>query len=68
MSHRDATAEDFIGKTIVAVNVEAANIWRFWFSDGTAFAVETEGDGMIICDECIDLPSLNGDNETEGQG
>lgn len=52
MSHRNAVPEDFLGKTITAVDLRADNIWRFVFSDGTRLAIETEDHCMVVCDEC----------------
>lgn len=55
--HRDATPEDFVGKTIAEFDGSSINIWRFVFTDGTRLAIELEtfgeaGYGMVICDEC----------------
>ncbi len=60
--HRDATPGDFEGKTILRVDVECDNIWRFWFTDGTAFAIqfETTIDGFPVvelCDVCVEEPA-----------
>jgi hypothetical protein len=53
---RDPTPEDFVGKTIIAVDLGAANIWRFRFSDATALAIEADLHYdipiMQICEPC----------------
>lgn len=57
--HRLATPADFEGKTIARFEAEACNVWRFWFTDGTAFAIQCETfgpyhlPGMELCDVCI---------------
>jgi hypothetical protein len=50
--------KDFVGKTVARVDAEAVNIATFFFTDGTAVAIETEHithgiHGMIVCDECV---------------
>jgi len=39
---RPEKKSDFEGKTILRFEADADNIWRFWFTDGTAFAVQCE--------------------------
>lgn len=56
MSHRLIDPKDFIGKTIANVDARAVNITRFYFTDGTAIAIETEGDAMVTCNECLGPP------------
>jgi hypothetical protein len=55
--HRRPKKKDFEGKTIKKFQKSADNIWRFWFSDGTAFAVQSETHFglavMELCDVCI---------------
>lgn len=55
--HRRPEKEDFEGKTITRFEPDADNVWRFWFTDGTAFAVQSESnDGigyMELCDVCV---------------
>lgn len=58
MSHRDPKRKDFVGKKIVRCDVSCVNIWRFWFDDGSAIAIEVEAVGsgiygMVVCDECV---------------
>jgi hypothetical protein len=57
---RDPVPADFVGKTIRIVDTSACNIWRFYFTDGTAIAVEAEVENtqyggipvMQVCDPC----------------
>jgi hypothetical protein len=56
VSHRDPTPKDFVGKTIKRVDVRAINLWRIFFTDGTAIAIEHERDGMVVCDVCVKPP------------
>jgi hypothetical protein len=54
---RDARPDDFVGKLIVNIDTRACNVWRFFFSDGTAIAIEADvwGPGlpiMQVCEEC----------------
>lgn len=56
--HRRPEPRDFAGKTVSRLDADADNVWRFWFTDGSAFAVqaETSSDGiafMEICDVCV---------------
>lgn len=59
MSHRNLTKTDFEGKTIREVDVTAANMVRFVFTDGTMLAIEVDDIGggygiygIFACDEC----------------
>jgi len=57
MSHRAIKAKDFVGKTIERMDCRAVNIIRFFFTDGTAIAIETDYlgaglYGMVACDVC----------------
>lgn len=58
--HRHPEKRDFEVKTIARFEPDADNIWRFWFTDGTSFAVQAEAsDGlpyMEICEECVGEP------------
>jgi len=59
VEHREVKPTDFIGKTIVAFDGSSCNNWKFWFADGTAFALHIECDmnGLpdpLICEGCID--------------
>jgi hypothetical protein len=54
---RDACPEDFVGKTIAAVDVSCWNVWRIAFTDGSRLAIEAEsntmcGPGLQVCEEC----------------
>jgi hypothetical protein len=54
---RDPLPADFVGKTIQRIDTTACNVWRFYFTDGTAIAIEAEveHDGipvMQVCAEC----------------
>jgi len=58
--HRRPKKQDFEGKTVKRFERTADNVWRLWFTDGTAFAIETEITGsmcpipfMRICDLCV---------------
>jgi hypothetical protein len=55
--HRRARKNDFEGKTVRRFSPTADNIWRFWFTDGTAFAIQSENFSgiacMELCDECV---------------
>lgn len=55
--HRAPEKGDFEGKTVLRFSPDADNIWRFWFTDGTSFAVQCEStDGipyMELCDACV---------------
>jgi hypothetical protein len=59
MTHRKLKARDFVGKTVAQVDVRAVNIIRFFFTDGSAVAIEVDHFGhdlwgMVACDECTD--------------
>jgi len=65
---RDARPEDFIGKTIVWVDIEPGSIWRLGFGDGSRLAIEAElfhtsaGDDipvLQICEECATLSDIS---------
>ena len=56
--HRRPTKKDFQGKTVKRFVCSADNVWRFWFTDGTAFAIQSEifhpGIAcMEVCDVCV---------------
>lgn len=57
MSHRKVRKEDFIGKTIADVNCKAVNILTFYFTDGTALALEGELfheiPTIVACEACV---------------
>lgn len=40
--HRRPTKRDFEGKTIKRFSRTADNIWRFWFTDGSSFAIQSD--------------------------
>lgn len=59
--HKDIDPKDFEGKTVKKLEADAVNIIRFYFTDGTSIAIETEGlggglVGMVSCVSCADLP------------
>ena len=54
MSHRKIQKKDFEGKTIKSIDCRAVNVLRFFFTDGTAIAIETENYAMVACDECVE--------------
>lgn len=55
--HRRPKKKDFEGKTITKFQGGAANIWKFWFSDGTSFAIQSELfygiPCMELCEVCV---------------
>ena len=55
--HRRPKKKDFEGKSIKRFQKSADNIWRFWFDDGTSFAIQSETHHglaiMELCDVCI---------------
>lgn len=63
MAERKPRRRDFVGKTIVAFDGRACNLWRFTFSDGTAIAIEADIESfgsyggipvMQVCEECAE--------------
>lgn len=52
MSHRSPRPSDFVGKTVTRVDFRATNLLRFYFTDGTAIALEHERDVITACTEC----------------
>lgn len=58
---RDPQPDDFVGRTIVAVDTRSCNIWRFSFSDGSSISIEAEVHGgipvMQVCTECVKPPN-----------
>jgi len=60
MSHHLVRNKDFAGKTIKYIDARAVNFVRFFFTDGTALAIEVESvgpglTGMVVCSECATL-------------
>jgi hypothetical protein len=60
MSHMLVRKRDFTGKTIARVDAKAVNIIRFWFTDGTAVALEVDAVGpgiygIVACGACIEV-------------
>ncbi len=57
--HRRPQKRDFEGKTIKKFRRSADNIWRFWFTDGTSFAIQSDQFGpyhlacMELCEVCV---------------
>jgi hypothetical protein len=57
-THRRPEMLDFVGKTVRRFEYVADNVWRIWWTDGTAFAIQCEVfgpfglPGMEICDVC----------------
>ena len=57
MSHGPVRSKMFVGKTIESVDCRAVNILRFYFTDGTAIALETDAVGIgiygiVACETC----------------
>jgi hypothetical protein len=62
VSHRLIKASDFVGKTISRIDAKCVNVTRFWFTDGTAVAIEVDAVGpgiygMVSCEECAPMPA-----------
>lgn len=58
-THSPINPRQWVGKTIARMDARAVNVVRFFFTDGTALAIETEGMGhgivgMVQCGACID--------------
>lgn len=57
--HRRVRKKDFEGKTIKRFVGSTDNVWRFWFTDGTSFAIQSENFHgvacMEICEQCVKL-------------
>lgn len=56
--HRKPLKKDFERKCIQRFARTADNIWKFWFTDGSSFAIQAEATGnglpyMELCDVCI---------------
>ena len=56
--NRKPRKSDFVGKTIKSVNISACNIWTFYFTDGSAIAIEAEVfhpgfAAMEVCRACV---------------
>jgi hypothetical protein len=55
--HRRPRKKDFEGKTIKRFVRTADNIWKFWFLDGSSFAIQSDLHYglavMELCDVCI---------------
>ena len=57
-SHRRPTKRDFEGKTIKRFVRSADNIWKFYFTDGTSLAIQSDNVGpyglacMELCEVC----------------
>lgn len=57
MSDRRPRRADFVGKTIDRIDTRACNVWRLFFADGSAIAIEVAAVapgvyGMLVCEEC----------------
>jgi hypothetical protein len=60
MAERNPEKRDFVGKTIARIDTRACNLWRFFFTDGTAIAIEADCQStqyggvpvMQVCEEC----------------
>lgn len=55
--HRRPIRRDFEGKTIKRFRRTADDVWRFWFTDGTSFAIQSDlfhGLAcMELCETCV---------------
>jgi hypothetical protein len=56
--HVEINPKDWEGKTIKRVVADAINVTRFYFTDGTALAIEVDAFGhglygMVQCPECV---------------
>lgn len=56
--HYQAHSEDLQGKTVERFECSAMNVWKLFFTDGTAVAIEAEITGMYglpgmtLCNTC----------------
>ena len=51
--HRRPTKRDFEGKTVKRFIRTADNVYKFWFTDGTAFAIQSDlHHGLAIMELC----------------
>jgi len=56
--HRRPKKKDFERKTIRVFTLEADNIWKFEFTDGSRLAIQSDSFGycgvacMALCEEC----------------
>lgn len=62
MAHHDVNPKDFEGKTIARLEASCVNVIRFFFTDGTAIAIEVDAVGigiygMVQCDVCVEPPT-----------
>lgn len=61
IGERKPKAADFVGKTIRRVNTRSCDIWRIYFTDGSAIAIEAEVENtefggipvMQVCESCV---------------
>lgn len=59
--HRRPKKRDFEGKTVKRFSRTADNVWRIWFTDGSAFAIQSDLfhglPCMELCDVCVAQPN-----------
>lgn len=53
--HRRPAKRDFEGKTVKRFKRDADNVWRIWFTDGTAFAIQSDLFHGLACMELCDV-------------
>lgn len=53
--HRRPKKRDFEGKTVKRFQRTADNVWRIWFTDGTAFAIQSETFHGLACMELCEV-------------
>jgi hypothetical protein len=58
-SHRRPKKRDFVGKTVQRFDRAADNVWRIWFTDGTAFAIQSEVFHDIACMEICEVCAVS---------
>lgn len=58
--HRTPRKKDWEGKMVKRFVRSADNVWRIYFADGSAFAIQSELHYglpiMELCDVCVDIP------------
>lgn len=53
--HRRPTKKDFEGKTVKRFVRSADNVWKLYFTDGTAFAIQSDLFHGLACMEVCDV-------------
>jgi len=68
--HRRPMKRDFEGKTIYRFVRTADNVWQVYFTDGTAFAIQSELHYglavMEVCEVCAEKRPIQAKRVSEG--